>query len=718
MRLLSLVFFVLIFAFSPLASAKDLKSEEIQLRETPQQLFDRVSAALSLPKGPLASSEQLSFYAREQGLSPQELSELLALIARANLQPNVSNSNKRQDVDIIIQSLENTATTPYQRAMALMLKGRAMARLDQRFEDAASYFIQSLTVDQESQSLESQLLRLNLHEQLGTMYLLINQDVTALVHLQKFRDHAYQLRNDYLIASAEAELGKYYIKKQELTKALQHYSEALRLSDRENHPFQRAFFEMQLAKVYRDLGQSSDALAHAHEAAETYTRLGIDGYLSSTLTVIAVTHAGNNEWNKAIDYYLNAQQVDRRSGNFSALARNFHNLGEAYSKLDENDLALNYLEQANQMFVERKMKHYLVHNEVLLAEIHCKMSHWADCIIHADKALPLAEQQSLDDVKISALKQKIIAAKALEDLNAAIEHQSLIIELMDSPKAAEATVTGAASALTEQKLKLDLHQKVQQLENASDTLRERTILAAGAVMLALILATIVGHYRRSKLELKAQCQELAARLPQDPITGRDGYRALCTALEKGQVKALALLRVPNLCEADIQLGQQRMVDATLGALGAIETLPGIKAYPMRPGLIALALDGAIDAPDALLFNLRNQLTDLEGQLQLGFINLPLLPNPELSIPHGIHLEVLQMALAGIDSLAETNDIYLGFRALDFTPSAVFSQPLYLHLEKSIGRGLVRVETNGDKENLRWPLWKMPDYADKELPDVI
>lgn len=352
MRLILLAFSLLFLCLSHFALARDLKSEEVELRESPQQIFDRVNASLPLPPSVLETRAAFSAYAKEQGLSVEELAELLALIARANLQPNVENANKAHDLELIVSSLEKSAATPYEKAMALMLRGRMLGRLELKFEEAAGYFIQALTQDQESQSLASQVLRLNLHEQLGGMYLMINQDVTALVHLQKFRDQAYQLRDDYLIANAEAELGKYYNKKQELTKALQHYSEALRLSDQEHHPFQRAFLQMQLAKVYRDLGHRSEALSHAHDAAETFGQIGSENFLSATLTVIAMTHAGNNEWNKAIDYYLNALQVDRRSGNYSALARNFHNLGEAYGELGELELSLNYLQQANQ--IDRK----------------------------------------------------------------------------------------------------------------------------------------------------------------------------------------------------------------------------------------------------------------------------------------------------------------------------------------------------------------------------
>ncbi|MCL2918244.1 tetratricopeptide repeat protein [Shewanella litorisediminis] len=707
MRFILLVFSLLILFLSHFAFARDLKSEEVELRESPQQVFDRVNASLPLPPSPLETRSAFSAYAREQGLSVEELAELLALIARANLQPNVENANKAQDLELIVSSLEKSAATPYEKAMALMLRGRMLGRLELKFEEAAGYFIQALTQDQESQSLASQVLRLNLHEQLGGMYLMINQDVTALVHLQKFRDQAYQLRDDYLIANAEAELGKYYNKKQELTKALQHYSEALRLSDQEHHPFQRAFLQMQLAKVYRDLGQRSEALSHAHDAAETFGQLGSENYLSATLTAIAVTHAGNNEWNKAIDYYLNAVQVDRRSGNYSALARNFHNLGEAYGELGELELSLNYLQQANQMFAERKMKHFLVYNEVLIAKTFCKLSQWQPCREHADIAYDLARQQSLSDVLISALSQKVIAAKALADLAGALEFQEQIIGLQQEETAPQVAANPSTSALTEQKLKLDLHQKNEQLQESHAQLRERTILLAGTLMLVLTLATVVWHYRRSRLDLRAKIKSLKHKLPLDGATAHPGLPALRSAIKSPNTKAVALLRIASLCESDIQLGHKRMVEAALETANAIEKLPGIKAYVIRPGLFGLSFDEPIKAADALLFNLRNQLTHVDGWLQLSFINLPLLPNPELFIADNNHIEVLEMAMAGALSLDADKDLYVTLWALDFTPSAVFSHPLYLHLEKSIGRGLIRVETNGDKDKIAWPQWQTP-----------
>lgn len=79
MRLILLAFSLLFLCLSHFALARDLKSEEVELRESPQQIFDRVNASLPLPPSVLETRAAFSAYAKEQGLSVEELAELLAL---------------------------------------------------------------------------------------------------------------------------------------------------------------------------------------------------------------------------------------------------------------------------------------------------------------------------------------------------------------------------------------------------------------------------------------------------------------------------------------------------------------------------------------------------------------------------------------------------------------------------------------------------------------
>lgn len=85
-----------------------------------------------------------------------------------------------------------------------------------------------------------------------------------------------------------------------------------------------------------------------------FKKMGNDTYLSSCMTVIAMVYGEQGDWNKAIDYYLNAQQLDAKRGNYIAQGLNFHNLGQAYSNINDNVNALKYLLMANQIFKENK----------------------------------------------------------------------------------------------------------------------------------------------------------------------------------------------------------------------------------------------------------------------------------------------------------------------------------------------------------------------------
>ena len=75
----------------------------------------------------------------------------------------------------------------------------------------------------------------------------------------------------------------------------------------------------------------------------------------------------------------------------------------------------------------------------------------------------------------------------------------------------------------------------------------------------------------------------------------------------------------------------------------------------------------------------------------------------------LQFETVQMALACARSITTQGDHYVCLRALDFVPPTLFANPLFLHLEKGIERGLIRVETNANKDDIHWPCWENNQY---------
>lgn len=317
MQKIIVILLTLLMSVSWSVQSRDLESEEVELRETPQNMYDTLHKSLSFPIV-FKNREQFEHVAQEQGYKPAEFMHLLQLLARLNMEPNVKSKVGVQDANAIIALLASIAESPYEQAFVAMLKGRYIGRTEQKYQEAITLYNEALSRINDSFDIEAMLLKHTIHEHLGGLHLVIRQDVPALMHFHTYRDIAYKLRNDYLIAAAESKLGHYYNKNQQLTKSLQHYSEAIRLSNRSNYPSMKTHLQLQLAKVYRDLKQWDEALKNAHEAADGFKKMGNDTYLSSCMTVIAMVYGEQGDWNKAIDYYLNAQQLDAKRGNYIA----------------------------------------------------------------------------------------------------------------------------------------------------------------------------------------------------------------------------------------------------------------------------------------------------------------------------------------------------------------------------------------------------------------
>ncbi|NMH64636.1 tetratricopeptide repeat protein [Shewanella salipaludis] len=717
MHPISIIMFALLLLFSKAGLSQDFESEEIQLRESPQVFYDKLYRVVGFPVR-FSNRAEFEQTAQELGYSPAALLHNLQQLARLNLESGVAGANKYDDAHSLITQLGAIAQTDYEHAMVAMLNGRYLGRTRQDYQQAITRYNRALALLENTQGIEVKLLKYTIQEHLGTLHLLLRQDIPALVHLNSHRDIAYQLRNNYLIAAAEATLGKYYGKHQQLNKSLQQYSEAFRLVSQGDFPALKAHLQLQLAKVYRDLKQWDEALENAHAAATGFEDLGNTAYLSSCMTVIAMTYGEQGLWNRAIDYYLNAQQIDAKRGNYTAQGLNFHNLGEAYSKIGDNDNALAYLLKANKIFHDKQSQHYLVYNELLIAEVGQNRREWPLMSEHADKALTLAETLKLQDEQIEALRLKATAAREVKDLPAAIAAMDAILELTEQRLSRPSLKTDYnPSLLTEQKLKLDLSASQGKLVRLQASQNRTTSFLILSLLSTLILGLVTALLWRKRQGLAQLNQSLIQTQLKDAMTGHAGYPGLIQALEQrgGREPAvIALLCLPAAIDADLTLGQDASIQQQLLRVRGLSQALNAQTYILRPGLLAIYLSRDLDS-DSLCHKIRASLDQHEAgsHFSLGLIRLPLLANPDIKLSAALQFETLQLALAGAMSLGQEQDNWVSLNPLDFVPSTLFAAPLYLHLTKAIERGLIRVETNGHKEQILWPEWK-PQQDQEQL----
>ncbi|MBO2608519.1 tetratricopeptide repeat-containing diguanylate cyclase [Shewanella algae] len=535
------VMFIASMLLVGLAQADELDDIEISFREQPRQLHSTVVS--SLPESlQYPSLEQFQSSALEVGFAPDQLMDKLILLARLDLDAQVLVPGRLEQAQDIIEQLKIIARSDYEKAALYNLEGRYLGRVDQQYEQTVALNQQALEQLGDAQDKRSQLLRYVIYEDLGTVNLIAKQAIPSLNAYNLLRDTAYRLRNDYLIANAEAALGKYYNINGQRTKSLQHYTEAFRLASRYNHPNQKALLQLNLAKLYRDMEQWDEALEYAHGAADAYKAMGSGSFLSHTMTVIAMVYGNTGEWNKAIDYYLNAQQIDAELKNFIAQGLNFHNLGEAYFHLNDYQVALDYLFQANEIFKDRKSNHYLVYNEMLIAEVGQAMEDWPLTMQHAIEALRLAKLLELPDEQIEALGYQTAAYKAQGKFQQALASQEESIQLQQAmlEKEQQTTSDVNSSAVTEQKLKLEVGQLRQDQLQRQEALHTRNILLAISLGLCLLLLALAMQQYRLRKQMAKKNQAQKAKMQLEPMSGLPGYRALLGSISS-KTKGLALL---------------------------------------------------------------------------------------------------------------------------------------------------------------------------------
>ena len=696
--------------------ARDIEQQEILFKENPQKIYTKL---LRTTEFPLHFSNKAEFdqVAENLGFQPNELHRDLELLARLNLQAKLTSPTKYQDAELIISQLDSIASTTLEKAMVIMLKARIKGRKNQEYNQVIVEFNDALNMVNADISLESTLFKLTLHEQLNMLHSLLLQPTPALSHLNRYREMAYQLHNNYFIADAESQLGRYYNLNGDQAKSLQHYSEAFRLANILDYPGIKAQTQLNLARTYRDLEQWDDALKYAHNAAEIFQVIGQDVYLSESLTVMAMIYAGKGEWNKAIDYYLNVQQVNERMGNQIAIGLTYHNLGEAYFKLHNIQASLDVMQRANEIFRARKVDHYLVHNELLFAQITTSEGMWTNAIEHANKAIKLAKKKHLTEVQTEALGYLSTAYRKTNNINAALKTVDEIVELVNNSQS-KTEQPNDFSELTEQKLKFELGLMRNKLElQTTKNKYNQFIILVLVLIFSIAIILLIFIYRKFQ---QRNTQYLnAQRLNTiDPITQAQGYRAfiqLISTLKNTEPKTLALVNINELNNIDIQLGLTEstalMQQFNIQFSKHLDT----QVFTIRSGLIGCYFNQQYDADvilNAVIESLKQLKTtqftipnfaqkSAEHYASIGHISLPLLANPDVSISAELQFETLQYALAAAMDIAE-QPAYVSLRPLNFAPAAIFMRPLYLNLTQALNRGIIRAESNRHAQSINWP----------------
>ncbi len=181
---------------------------------------------------------------------------------------------------------------------------------------------------------------------IGSAYFALNEFRTARRYFEETLTLAINLKDPQLEANVETWMGGSSEILGDVTKALEHQQQALKLA-RENGPrLAEGNALSNIGKIYNDLADWQTALEYYQQALSVFQSLKLVQNQAITINNIGIAYSQSGEQEKALDYLQQGLPLLRSVKNKNSEAYNLLNIGRVYRRMGQYDKALEYYSQA------------------------------------------------------------------------------------------------------------------------------------------------------------------------------------------------------------------------------------------------------------------------------------------------------------------------------------------------------------------------------------
>lgn len=135
----------------------------------------------------------------------------------------------------------------------------------------------------------------------------------------------------------------------DFSKAIEYFSDALKLNTAINNENGMANNYNNMALVYSDKTEYSKALELYFKALAICERNKFEKITSSVFVNIGLVYSYQNEYKKALDFYFKALNLNKKNNDKASMSVCYSNIGNVYKKMKQYPQALNYFQSAYQI---------------------------------------------------------------------------------------------------------------------------------------------------------------------------------------------------------------------------------------------------------------------------------------------------------------------------------------------------------------------------------
>jgi len=199
------------------------------------------------------------------------------------------------------------------------------------------------------------------------------------------------------IGDANNRMGMNYLNKSEYSKALEHYSNALKIYEETGSKNGIAAVECNIGNVYQEKGDYAKSLECYLKALKLDEETGNTQYAATVTGNIGNSYGIQGDWPKAMEYYLKALAMYEDLKDKSGIARTTGNIGNAYISLQDTRKALEYFFKALKLNEELGNKMGIAVATINIGTAYQKVGNFAMSIEYYEHALKVSEEINAKD---------------------------------------------------------------------------------------------------------------------------------------------------------------------------------------------------------------------------------------------------------------------------------------------------------------------------------
>ena len=277
--------------------------------------------------------------------------------------------NKDAAMSAVNKAIE-TSEQPYLQAYAYLLKAQVYGIL---YRDTVIAITQLERSEQLLQRLEDEAslaLYSDVLQNFAQAYNQLGNIPKALPYAERSLALAIQRQQPEAELNARITLGRLMLQNNAYSQAYQHLNQALVLATTLQDEEALASIHLRLGMAYRKIEFYPQALEHLQLAKQRYKQLKRQSTYSYTLIYIAETYLeDNNAVAEAAVYLQEAQALATEQNDILRIAITNYGLGRLAIYENNTDLALQYFNDALQLFRQQKMQTYLQETSLALADL-------------------------------------------------------------------------------------------------------------------------------------------------------------------------------------------------------------------------------------------------------------------------------------------------------------------------------------------------------------